>query len=153
MTLSSPVDADQLRDSLLRFIEERVRLELLTAHNDTSLAHSATRLEISHRAPLWGSGGGGGGGSSSGEGQGQVGRQDGDSKKRGAAGVGVQRSVAPAPSPAASLNMSPARSSGAVPRPCPASSSPRASRRAVAIRRAEGPACLGALWSAAGCAR
>ena len=120
MTLSSPVDADQLRDSLLRFIEERVRLELLTAHNDTSpLAQSGTRLEISHRAPLWDSSGGGGGGT--GEGQGQEGRQEGDGKRRGGAAAGVLRSAAPPPpSPAASatapsINMSPARSSGAAP--------------------------------------
>ena len=55
MTLSSPVDADQLRESLLRFIEERVRLELLTAHNEASTSHSP-RLEISHRAPQWSGG-------------------------------------------------------------------------------------------------
>ena len=55
MTLSSPVDADQLRDSLLRFIEERVRLELLTASKDSSRAHpTSPRLEISHMAPQWG---------------------------------------------------------------------------------------------------
>jgi hypothetical protein len=62
MTLSSPIDSDQLRDSLLRFVEERVRLEVLTwqhaaqkeaAHKEAETADLGSRVHISHRAPAW----------------------------------------------------------------------------------------------------
>jgi hypothetical protein len=52
MTLSSPVVVDQVRDSLLRFVQERVRLELLTAdHAIPKQGRVTAHVEISHEAP------------------------------------------------------------------------------------------------------
>ena len=94
MTLSSPVDADQLRDSLLRFIEERVRLELLTASKDSSRAHpTSPRLEISHMAPQWGTTARQGQGQPDaarrrGHGESRVGAQGGSARGEAGAGLG-----------------------------------------------------------------
>ena len=51
MTLSSPVDADQVRDSLLRFVQERVRLELLTSLHAPDDGRVTSHVEITHGAP------------------------------------------------------------------------------------------------------
>jgi len=51
MTLSSPIDAHQLRDSLMRFVEERLRLELLTAQtspSDLLSSHARGDTRVSH---------------------------------------------------------------------------------------------------------
>jgi chromosome segregation ATPase len=52
MSLTSPIDVEQLRDSLLRFVEERVRLELLTVQSKAS-SDSQSKIQLSHRAPNW----------------------------------------------------------------------------------------------------
>jgi len=53
MTLSSPIVVDQVRDSLLRFVQERVRLELLTSHHamPNQQGRMTAHVEITHEAP------------------------------------------------------------------------------------------------------